>query len=390
MATMPYRRLACVPLLALLAAAGSCSHDEPTAVVDAFDGQIVDDALASPASLLTGGYPREFTVPTYERSGQSVHPDVVLFPERWHQARLWLSLTPYPGSDSKFENPSILQNRVGGFTFAPPPGVVNPLVPAIPDSGYNSDPDLVHDVAVDRLVMTYRAVLGGKNSIRMIESGDGRDWSEPVVAVEEPNHGAVSPTVVPGAGMNPAMMWYVDAGTAGCRTNSSTVVARRAVGGGRSLTSAAWEAPIVTDLRQSGYVIWHIKVRYVEALRLYLALYVAFPADGRACGSDDMFLATSADGVHWRTFVGPFMRHEALPWTAGALYRGTFVYHANRDVLSIWFSAYGSDSRWRLGFVDYRLGPLLADLGAGRAASAAAAGDRERRAASRPVWTDAP
>src|SRR5438270_13677 len=53
--------------------------------------------------------PTVMTVPTYDGSNQSVHPDVVAFDAAWHGARYWMTMTPYPGSDQHLENPSILR-----------------------------------------------------------------------------------------------------------------------------------------------------------------------------------------------------------------------------------------------------------------------------------------
>ena len=38
-----------------------------------------------------------------------MHPDAVVFPERWKGRRYWVSATPYPTGNPKYENPSIYQ-----------------------------------------------------------------------------------------------------------------------------------------------------------------------------------------------------------------------------------------------------------------------------------------
>src|SRR3954468_12655317 len=50
--------------------------------------------------------PSLMTVPTYDGSGQSVHPDVVAFDSEWHGAKFWMTMTPYPKSNQALENPS--------------------------------------------------------------------------------------------------------------------------------------------------------------------------------------------------------------------------------------------------------------------------------------------
>src|ERR1700750_1662651 len=52
--------------------------------------------------------PAVMSGPTYDGSGQAVHPDIVAFDAPWHGARYWMTMTPYPKSNQHLENPSIL------------------------------------------------------------------------------------------------------------------------------------------------------------------------------------------------------------------------------------------------------------------------------------------
>ena len=82
--------------------------------------------------------------PTYDGSGELVHPDAVAFPQRWQGRRYWVSATPYPTGNPKYENPSIYQ----GYTsrqMLPPAGVSNPLAQPGAIGGYLSDPDMLYD-----------------------------------------------------------------------------------------------------------------------------------------------------------------------------------------------------------------------------------------------------
>ena len=91
-----------------------------------------------------------------------------------------------------------------------------------------------------------------------------------------PNHKAISPTVAPGPdGFN--RIFYVDAGASGCTATSSVVKMRIATTDTASLGTIAFGDEVKVDLAQPGYVIWHIKIRYVAALKQYIAMYAAFP-----------------------------------------------------------------------------------------------------------------
>jgi hypothetical protein len=325
-------------------------------------------------------------VPTYEMSGKSVHPDVVLFPTGWHGSHYWLAMTPYPGGSAAMENPSVLQSD-DGLSLVVPTGVTNPIVQPLSRSGYNSDPDLIYDPVQDELVMSYRVVADGVNTIKIVTSRDGVRWSEPHVAFSEKNHSAVSQTIVPASHGVPPLAWYVDAGPAGCSATSARVMTRAATAAPMSLAAAQWTKARATDLTIPGYVPWHIKVSYIPSKREYWALVVAYLNDGRGCGSDDLFLAHSKNGLHWETFPQPLMRHEDHWWSSGALYRGSFIYEAQNDQLAIWFSA-RAEYTWRMLFVRMNYTALAAKLSR-RSPSLATVPDSAPRAL-REVWTTAP
>ena len=106
--------------------------------------------------------------PTYDRSGQSVHPSVTDFKteyglESWGGFRYWMALTPYPNFNSAFENPSLLVSQ-DGSKWNNPPGVKSPLVPkpfGLINRNYNSDPDLVYDPDQNTLILYWREYSDG-------------------------------------------------------------------------------------------------------------------------------------------------------------------------------------------------------------------------------------
>src|ERR1044071_8620340 len=96
---MRFRRpivLVLVACAAIAACHGDQTAPDPPALIDAASAPALD---SEPALL---------DVPTYEQSGESVHPDIVAFPQAWHGRRYWMAMTPYPGSNPAFENPSLL------------------------------------------------------------------------------------------------------------------------------------------------------------------------------------------------------------------------------------------------------------------------------------------
>ncbi len=69
--------------------------------------------------------------PTYDGSGQVVHPSVIDFwfefgLPSWGGYRFWMGITPYPDGDNVYENPSLLVSQ-DGLLWVFPPGIKNPL-----------------------------------------------------------------------------------------------------------------------------------------------------------------------------------------------------------------------------------------------------------------------
>lgn len=312
--------------------------------------------------------PTVMVVPTYDGSGQAVHPDIVAFDTPWHGARYWLTMTPYPRSEQTFENPSILTSN-NGMTVGVPAGLRNPVIRAPRRSrDYNSDPELIYDPKGDRLVLFHRLVEPKTNTIHVTTSGDGLKWSPTPAPFWEHSHNAVSPTVAPRTG-NAARMWYVAAGKAGCDTKSTHVVMRLAADASGGIVDTKWNGPYPTDLKIPGYEIWHIKARWIPSKSEYWMLIAAFP-EGADCQTDDLFFARSANGLHWTTYGDPVLRHEDRDWTAAAVYRSTFLYDPRSDELGLWISARGSDGAWRMGYSRVRYTSLLAILTNGAAVTA--------------------
>ena len=112
-----------------------------------------------------------------------------------------------------------------------------------------------------------------------------------------------------------------------------------------SLNPAA-EPAVAVGLIQPGYVIWHIKWRWVAEKQQYWALYAAYPITSYGCASDDLFFATSADGKNWKTFPVPMLSRLDARFNFQTLYRATFLYDASGDKLQVIASALENKSGW--------------------------------------------
>jgi hypothetical protein len=270
-------------------------------------------------------------VATYDNTGQSTHPDFMRVNASWAAGACYLVYTPYFGSNGWVENPS-LATSADCEHFTPAAGVKAPLVDK-PDNGYNSDPELMYDAKAGCLGVIFRQVIA-KNIVNITSTCDGTTFSAARALFSAPNHSAVSPTVSMGPdGLN--RIWYVDAGQVGCTNQTNVVKMRSATSDTAGLGTIQFGAEVPTDLVQPGMVIWHIKVRYVAALKQYIAMYAAFGFTTGIgdCTNDDLYIATSADGLHWTTFATPVLNHLDKRFKFTSLYRASFLYDASTDQL---------------------------------------------------------
>ena len=317
------------------------THSAVSCISDAGAGQPLANA------------PSPQVTPTYDGSGEAVHPDVVHFPKGWRGWEYWLVMTPYPRDDTGKENPSILVSH-DGASWQEPPGIANPI--ALPDTSYLADGDLFYDRASDQLWVYYvhQRISGYTHAMRKTSS-DGVDWglesTEPGQSLfAVPDHELLSPAILK---VGPTYwMWSVNSGSAGCHATATTIQYRTSANG------IHWSAPEDTDIHsvlscctQASHVPWHIDVIHVPSKNEFWMLISAIP-QGLSCHNTALFFAKSTDGIRWTTYDRP-----ALPpgpgsaWDHGQIYRATLLYDAGNDLLRVWYSA-NDGSVWHVGYTE--------------------------------------
>lgn len=298
----------------------ACTLVAPLPLLLACDHPLSPDAEEPPLDVIE---PLAFD--TYDGSGEVVHPDEVSVPAGWGGGDpRRMAITPYPGGDSRFENPSVFAGLTG-TDWSLEPGAPNPVV--LPSKGYLSDPDIVFVPERGELRLYYRLVADG-NRILLVRSSDGRTWSEPVELLHGPNHTIISPSVVR-RGPAEWLMWTVN-GADGCGAASASVELRRSADG------FAWSPPEPVALSHDGFFPWHIDVRWIEPLGEYWALYNVKTSG--SCTTPALYLATSADGVDWTTYPSPVLSRGAIPEFAHVVYRSTLAYDETLDEVTLWYS----------------------------------------------------
>src|SRR5215207_7639800 len=175
--------------ISFAACSGGEGVNEPILAPDGINE--LDEAETPGAGLVA---PTLVPAVTYDGSGEIVHPDAAVFPRRWQGKRYWITATPYPGGNPKYENPSIYHGE-SSREMTVPVGVANPIV-APPSIGYLSDPDIVHDAERDELRMYYRQTAEESDQLFLVTSRNGVQWSPAHLIVSDVRYSLISPAVV--------------------------------------------------------------------------------------------------------------------------------------------------------------------------------------------------
>ena len=284
----------------------------------------VQTGMNAPAPLVT---------PTYDGSGQVVHPDVVHVPGGWNGYEYWMGMTPYPNGNDNYENPSILASN-DNTTWVVPPGVINPLEPE--PAGHNDDVDML--LVDGEMIMYFNETNNNGNTyLKRLTSTDGSNWSSAQTVITMPNY-VMSPTVICEGGVY--TMWYVRS-AAGCSAAAQDFYRRTSSDG------IVWGPEQAATMNHPGRVLWHLDVQLVDGL--YTMLFISYPV-GSSCGTTQLYYAESVDGLVWNADPEPVLAPSVSAWDSGNIYRASYT--LDGGWLRVWYSAMSSSGQWRVGYTE--------------------------------------
>lgn|GEM_PF-890450 len=147
---------------------------------------------------------KPLVIPTYDGSGQAVHPKVLYFENGWNGFRYWMAMTPYRDTNDYYENPSILCSN-DSYNWHEPSGISNPISGGITGGAHYSDTHLV--MVGDTMECWYRYNpsrpdnVSPNNDVNYVyrqTSTDGVAWSEKELIFESQTGTIpyVSPSVI--------------------------------------------------------------------------------------------------------------------------------------------------------------------------------------------------
>lgn len=296
--------------------------------------------------------------PTYDGSGQAIHPDIYYNPNGWNGWEYWLANTPYPNNDETLENPSMLVSH-DGLSWVVPDGLTNPIAnKPVATSSYNSDPDLIYNPDEDYLMYYYREI--GENSfdtLKLATSTNGADWSQPIalaLANDDNAYSNISPSIVRLAN-GQYQLWYVGQGFGA--TGTRPIYYRTSSDG------INWQDQQVTSWTGLDNSPWHINVRYLPSRQIYVMVISANQV-GKNGAYTDLYLATSVDGLNWTTYSKKLLARSASGWDKTQLYRADFIYDEENNLFRLWYSARASSASdiWHTGYTSGNFDYILNDI----------------------------
>jgi hypothetical protein len=291
--------------------------------------------------------------PTYDGSGQAMHPDILFFKTKFKGYRFYLAMTPYTDSYDRVENPSLLVSN-DGFHFTEPQPGLNPLTPA-PPYGYNDDPDILWDQERKLFRLHYlETMLPDSQNLIRLTSADGSVWRKETAFHDTIDNAAfmLSPAFV----KTPAgySLFYVD------RQTQHAYYLKSADGTTWNKNARAW-LPIAIN---EGFKCWHLDV--IPGDEWYYILvngWIFSPGDRQpndpTLRSQKLFIGRSRDCIAWQWQNEAILDTAEFKNNSQKIYRSTGLVFNN--TLVVWFSYKKLDFRWGIAVKKFNLDELFVD-----------------------------
>lgn len=296
--------------------------------------------------IISKNAPSYLTIPTYDGSNQSTHPDVYYNPNGWNGYKYWMAFTPYPNGNDAFENPSIVVSN-DGVTWSVPPGVTNPLVPQPTGIGFNYNADT--DIMEGEDGKLYIFYIDGTTDVWVISSSDGVTWSTPVKIIDMSAQTILSPSVILDNGVY--KMYYVDL------VESPNLIKYRTA----TSPTGTWSAPVNCSFSPipSGKDLWHMNIDKIGTQ--YHAIITT--SNSGTYNGNLLHLAVSDDGVNFAMKSTPVLG-LGTGWDNARIYRSSLVYvdAGDESYYNLYYGAVNASNEWRIGLTKLKFAQYVRDI----------------------------
>lgn len=267
------------------------------------------------------------TTPTYDGSGQAVHPSVVDVGagQTWNGHRYWMAMTPYFNSDDVYENPSILVSD-DKVTWTVPDGLTNPLVAPPEGADFYFDPDLYLLNGTMYLVYCYRNPIPTiVDYLYLKTSINGIDWSDPIELMHGGKSQCSSPSLV-----HDGTKWLLFYRDEIADPVNNTLYVKTA-----TILTGAWSeaTALVFDI-----ITAHSHLDIILSGGVYYGLFLD--------ANYKLYFAGSLDGINWYRKFAPILTPGT--WDAFGFYRSTLV--PNATGFDMWYTGKADLNDWRIGY----------------------------------------
>ena len=328
----------------LLLTLTACGETPPGDAAPPSAGTLLPEAAVS--SHLEGivRNARFLDIPTYEGSGQAVHPQVLYFEEAFMGYHYIMVMTPYPYSNNAHENPSILGSQ-DGMVWEVPPGVTNPVFGPPPDvehGGYYSDPFLLR--RGDELELWFRHTAAREirpghflqnnthNRIYRTRTDDLANWSPLETIFDCPSNmdHYMSPVVMHDGAVY--RVWY---------TNFDSVLYYI-----ESPDLVNWSPRVSVPADLGGLGIWHLDIVFTG--EEYEALFTS--ANWSSEPTFRLFYATSSDGLSFGRGHEISIDRISPDLEGMTVHKCSFV--RQNGIYQMYIAVFTPDSVWKLFYFE--------------------------------------
>jgi len=283
-------------------------------------------------------------IPTYEGSGQIVHPQVIFFAEKFMGFHYIMVMTPYPFSNNAYENPSILGSQ-DGVIWEVPEGLINPVVGVPTDvmhGGYYSDPFILQNG--NRLELWFRHTLAindegqrvqprnSHNRIYRTVTWDLTDWTKLETILDCPNSINHFMSVAVMHNDSTYRLWYTNFNSQLFLINSTDLI--------------NWSERTQVKADLNGLGIWHHEIAFTG--ERYEALFTS--ANWENQPEFRLFFAVSDDGIDFGTGSEIDIEKISPELTGMTVHKCTFVNHDG--VYQMYIAVFNHANVWRLFYFE--------------------------------------
>lgn len=278
------------------------------------------------------------TTPTYDGSGQAVHPDVWYDADGWNGYKWWMVMTPYPGGVDTYENPSLLCSN-DGETWAVPPGITNPIVDLPGGGQHYLDPEIIPpSSSYDGKMRILYGFYNGTSTQFYTRTFDGTTIGDSVsTGFTQPN--MVAPCVILRG--STYMMYYVVRGT-------PNVLKLRTA----STPEGPWSDPTICSLNMGvTNEVWHVNSNLVDG---NIILIVTSTLKGQNGAGTQLYFASAINDSSFSVSYTPMLNRSDTGWDNDLIYHSSAVFKGDRD-FDLYYSAMDSSNIWHIGNTSFTM-----------------------------------